>query len=157
MGIPKLTAYMREKGHFRTTVLREVASKLVIDGFGLCYALHCKIKCGDYYEFYHEVKGFFERLKYIGIEETYVVIDGIDYENVKAATNNKRLLRRLKLLQKMECQRERLAGCEAFLPFLAKVVFVDALCENGIKFFVADGEADRDICPFIPSMLACFP
>ncbi len=144
MGIPKLTTYMRENSHFRSVILRDVASELVIDGFGLCYALHRGIKCGDYYEFYDKLIDFFKQLKIIGVK-AYVVIDGIDYENVKAATNKKRLSSRLKLLQKMECQRERVAGCEPFLPFLAKVVFVDALYENGIKFFVADGEADRDI------------
>ncbi len=144
MGIPKLFCYMRENGLFSSVILRDVASKLVIDGFGLCYALHRGIKCGDYYEFYDKVVKFFKQLKIIGVE-AYVVFDGIYCENKDTATDKSRLVRRLELLQKMECQRERLAGSESFLPFLAKVVFVDALRENGINFFVADGEADRDI------------
>ena len=145
MGIPKLTAYMRNYGHFTRVILKKFASKLVIDGFSLCYALHCGIVCGDYKEFYQEIVKFFEGLKCIGVE-AYVVVDGIDYENKKEVSNDRnRLTGRLKLLQRKEYQRDQLVGCESFLPSLAKVVFIDALRENDIKFFVADGEADRDI------------
>ena len=144
MGIPKLTAYMKNNGHFSLVTLRQVASKLVIDGYALCYALHCGIKCGDYYEFYDRIVEFFKQLKSIGVE-AYVVVDGIDYENRKEEEVRNRLNDRLKLLMRMESQRDQLVGSESFLPSLAKVVFVDALRENGIKFFVADGEADRDI------------
>ncbi len=144
MGIPKLTSYMRNNGHFTRVILRQVASKLVIDGYALCYALHCGVKCGDYYEFYDRIVDFFKQLKCIGIE-AYVVVDGIDYENMKEDTSRDRLLERLKFLVEVNSQRDQVKKLERFLPSLAKVVFVDALRENGIKFFVADGEADRDI------------
>ena len=143
MGIPKLTTYMRDNEHFTHVILRQVASKLVIDGSSLCYALHCGIKCGDYYEFYGRIVEFFKQLKCI-IVEAYVVVDGIDYENKKDKSTD-RLLGRLKLFKRKESQHDQLVGCESFVPSLAKVVFIDALRENNVKFFVADGEADRDI------------
>ena len=144
MGIPTLSTYMKENRHFESVVLKKISSKIVIDGFCLCYKLFHGIKCSDYFEFYEKVLDFFAMLKSIGIE-AYVVVDGIDYENEKAATNKKRLERNLKELSRVESRIEKLTNKEVFVPILAKKVFADSVCETGVKFFVADGEADRDV------------
>ncbi len=144
MGIPTLTTYMKENGHIESVILKEMSSKIVIDGFCLCYKLFRGIKCRDYFEFYKKVFDFFGMLKSIGIE-AYVVVDGIDYNNEKAKTNMKRLKRNLEELRRVESRIEMLTNNEIFVPPLAKKVFADSVCEAGVKFFVADGEADRDV------------
>ncbi len=145
MGIRTLTAYMKEMGHFESVTLRKVSSRIVIDGFSLPYKLFCGIGWGDYYEFYEKVVNFFTMLKSIGIE-AYVVVDGIDYENEKAATSDDRVLQRLRMLSRAESQIEQLKKNEMIVPNLAKIVFVDAVRKTiGARFFVADGEADRDV------------
>ncbi len=81
---------MRKYGHFTPVILRQVASKLVIDGSSLCYALHCGIKCGDYFEFYDKIVEFFEGFESIGSGiEVFVVVDGTDYENKKNVSNDR--------------------------------------------------------------------
>ena len=141
MGIRTLTSFVRKEGHFSHVILSKVARKLIIDGIALCYALHwdCEIKYSDYYEFYDEIVEFFKRLKSIGIE-AYVVIDGIDYTDEKAETISGRCLQHLSLIE--ETNTKQYVKFDNVLSSFAAVVFVDALRENGIKFFVADGEAD---------------
>ncbi len=145
MGIPTLTTYvMKENRHIESVILRKISSKIVIDGFCLCYRLFSGISCSDYFEFYEKVVDFFEMLKSLGIE-AYVVVDGIDYENEKASTNEERLERHLKELSRVESRIEKLTNNEVYLPTMAKKVFVDSVRKTGVKFFVADGEADRDV------------
>ncbi|XP_064400537.1 protein asteroid homolog 1-like [Halichondria panicea] len=145
MGIRTLTTYMNEKGHFEFVTLKKVSSRIVIDGFSLSYQLFCGIGWGDYCEFYEKVLDFFTMLKSIGIE-AYVVVDGIDYENEKAATSDDRVLQRLRMLSRAKSQIEQLKKNKMIVPNLAKVVFVDAVRKTiGARFFVADGEADRDV------------
>ena len=141
MGIPKLTAFVNKQYEWKS-VRVQPSSKIVIDGYSLCYPLYYKHHAwqlgGDYREFYETVSNYFQHLKELEIDP-YVVIDGVDYDNVKSVTSKARIE------QKLEVMAGKICKDEYVLPLFAKSVFVDAMRDFGLKFYVADGEADRDI------------
>ena len=146
MGIKKLRAFMIEQVDcFVSVNLKQ--SKVVIDGYCFCYCLHSGIAGSNYYQFYNKVMEYFRMLKSKGLE-MFIVLDGINFENTKHRTKENRCQTRLERLFKVGSQVEKLGPFEPVLPLLAKTVFVDALCdlstERVLKFFVADGKADRE-------------
>ncbi len=66
-------------------------------------------------------------------------MDGIDINQTKVATIRQRIIARNRIIAKLEPKRESVA------PLFLIHVFLDALREMRLKFYVADGEADRDI------------
>ena len=140
MGIPKLTKFVKEHYHWKSLRVQR-GSKIVIDGYSLCYTLyyrHHKWQLGgDYCEFYETVSEYFKSLNQLGIVP-YIVVDGIDYNNKKLSTT------KCRLEQKLEVMAGRKYGI-AVLPLFAKSVFVDALRDLGLNFYVANGEADQDV------------
>ena len=138
MGIPRLTKFIKENYQWKS-VRVQPGSKIVIDGYSLCYPLYYQHHAwqlgGDYREFYETVSNYFQRLKQLKIEP-YIVIDGVDYDNVKLATNRRRFEQRLANIESRK---------ESVLPLFAKSVFVDVLRDFGLNFYVANGEADQDV------------
>ena len=145
MGIPKLAYFMKEKKHFVSINLRHSKRKIVIDGYSLCYRLHSGFVSTEYCEFYSIVVSYFQELAHTGIE-AYVVVDGVDYENRKLGTDIDRCRERIERLARAGSLVELIPPHNRTLPLLAKLVFVDAIRDTkSVKFFVADGEADRDV------------
>ena len=140
MGIPKLTSYIKKTNLFMQ--VRNISS-IVIDGYALCYKLHLEVESGDYCQFYEKVTDFLSGLN--REIEVYVVIDGVDYENRKVETDKRRDAERLQRLRRVDSQVEELSAYDIVISFMAKTVFMDAVRDSLVKFFVADGEADRDV------------
>ncbi|XP_064400547.1 protein asteroid homolog 1-like isoform X1 [Halichondria panicea] len=142
MGIPKLTSYIKKTDLIVQTNIRNMSS-IVIDGYALCYKLHLGVESGDYCQFYEKVTTFLSGLN--REIEVYVVIDGVDYENRKMETDRRRDVQRLQKLWRVDSRVEELSPYEIVISFMAKTVFMDAVCDSSVKYFVADGEADRDV------------
>ncbi len=144
MGIHKLTSFVRKANCSKLLYLTR-GSKIVIDGFGLCYKLHCGILSGDYCQFYDKVVTYLSSLTKDGLE-VYVVIDGVDYDNKKVETDRHRDVKRLHRLWKVNSDLEEISSpFEITISYMAKIVFTDAVRNSGVQYFVADGEADRDV------------
>ena len=122
-------------------------SKLVIDGYSLCYHLYSENHGwqlgGEYQEFYETVTKYFRQLHKMGIVP-YVVIDGINHDNSKYSTFIERCEQKIERIANMKFEGTTTVS-ESVLPLLAKMVFVDAVRDLDLKFFVADGEADQDV------------
>ena len=100
---------------------------------------------GDYREFYDFVKHYFEELEKLKIE-AYVVIDGVDQDHSKEATYRDRCERRIEQMCSFFRQEATCSTQHTIVsPLFTKMVFIDALRDTRVKFFVADGEADSDI------------
>ena len=139
MGIPKLTKFVKE--HCKWNAVHVYGgSKIVIDGYSLCYTLYYQHHewqlGGDYCEFYETVSKFFQYLNQLEIVP-YIVVDGIDYDNRKLSTT------KFRFEQKLEVMARKTSRSESVLPLFAKSVFVDALRDLGLNFYVANGEADQ--------------
>ncbi len=144
MGIPKLTSFIIKKNCWKPFFLGQ-GSRIVIDGFGLCYRLHYGIESGEYCCFYEKVVSYLLSLKKNGVE-VYVVIDGIDYDKKKVKTHRSRNVKCLSRLWEVNSNLERLASpFEITISYMARKVFIDAVRDSTVNYFVADGEADRDI------------
>ncbi len=142
MGVKKLTTFIEDKYRWRYLTLTD--TKLVIDGFALCFTLYFAHHSntwyygGDYHEYYDTVSSFFAKLQQNKIE-AYVVLDGIDIDQTKKATIRKRTLERSKDISRLEIASKNVA------PLHLIQVFLDILQEKHIKFCVADEEADCEI------------
>ncbi len=141
MGILKLKSYIEKTGLIVQTNIRNMSS-IVIDGYALCYKLHLGVESGDYWQFYEKVIAFLSGLN--REIEVYVVIDGVDYENRKMETSRRRDMQRFRRLWHFDPQVKH-SDFEIVISFMAKTVFIDAVCDSSVKYFVADGEADRDV------------
>ena len=141
MGIPNLTSFVKEHYQWKS-VLVQRGRKIVIDGYSLCYTLYSQHHDwqlgGDYSEFYTTVSKYFQDLKKLEIVP-YIVVDGIDYDNHKLSTTKSRLEQRLEVMAGRQSRND------SVLPLFAKSVFVDALRDLGLNFYVANGEADQDV------------
>ncbi len=142
MGVKKLSTFIESHYHWETINL--FGRKLVIDGFALCYYLYFASYSstwyfgGDYHQYYFTVRKFFDDLRHNNID-VYVVMDGIDIEQTKEATTRQRIIATNRIIAKLEPQKKSVA------PLFLVHVFLDILREKQLKFYVADGEADRDI------------
>jgi len=147
MGIPKLTGFISHKFQFKKV---QVQGNLVIDGSSLCYNLyfqHHKWEIGgEYHEFYGTVVDYISGLKSLGIKP-YVVMDGIDFDDSKLPTHNKRCNQKFERIATLQSGRGAMENTVHFsvVPLLAKKVFFDALRASGVDVFVADEEADQSI------------
>ena len=149
MGIPKLTGFILHNFHQWSNVdVRD--GRLVIDGSSLCYNLYFQHyqweMGGEYYEFYEIVLEYCRDLQSLRID-AYIVMDGIDFDDSKRASHEKRCKQKFERMADMQSGRGAQERTVHFslLPLFAKAVFHDAVRDSGLKFFVADGEADQSI------------
>ncbi len=119
--------------------------KIVIEGYALCLSLYFEFFAstwyygGDYHEYYGSVCKFFEQLKNNNIE-AYVVMDGIHTNGTMQERN---------VLQQLDKKNETIAPLpivpKDIAPLFVVHVFLDALREKGIDFFVSDDKVEREI------------
>ena len=154
MGIRRLTQFIEENYNWNKITISD--GKLVIDGNGLCYQLYSEnhhwAYGGEYTEFYETVTKFFWNLRDINVEPI-VLLDGVDIDLTKAATVIERMERR-NIITFRHMHKKRYCLCRTcvngpsllfVIPLFTRMVFVDVLRDLGIKFCVADGEADPDL------------
>ena len=149
MGIPRLTSFINSNYQWEKKDVR--GSKIVIDGYSLCYQLHSKKHGwqmgGDYWEFYERVVEYFEQLRELKID-AHVVLDGIKFNGPCRAFTASPV--RSVYEQRMEVI-ANMPSCEKYpktvTPLFMKTVFVDAVHYLGLKFSVsvADGGADQSV------------
>ena len=143
MGIPRLTKYVNSIPNLWEEVILQ-DTKLVIDGYGLCYYLYehefkFDFRCGGQYgEFYHAVDSFFTALRSKRVE-CFVIFDGTDDpSDKKLETLQERAIQNIQTADALA----KSAGDPKFLlPLLTKVVFLQvlqALRDGGIQFAVCD-------------------
>ncbi len=120
-------------------------TKLVIDGSALCLSLytaffrHTWYYGGDYHEYYNCVRTFFDKLKNSNIE-AYVVMSGIYVHEARNVQNIP-----LHLEEKNKIIADLPITPQNLTPLFVVHVFLDALREKGIKFFVSDCGVAREI------------
>ncbi|XP_064400521.1 protein asteroid homolog 1-like [Halichondria panicea] len=151
MGVPKLKKFVSSSKGWDTI---QVSGKVVIDGNSLCYNLNKQHEWkfgGDYKDFYETVTVYIRELKALGIEP-YIVVDGMDHDDSKYQTyiaRNEDRINRIAISQSRGTTPHNVVR-----PLFTQTVFVDAVRDSKTKFFVADGEADRDIA-LLANSLSC--
>ena len=151
MGIPKLTSFINSNYQWGKKGVR--GSKIVIDGYSLCYQLHSRNHGwqmgGDYWEFYETVVKYFEGLHELKID-AHVVLDGIKFNEPCMAFTASPVRRDYE--QKMKTIASMPSCIKSVTPLFMKTVFVDAVhylskLYLDLKFSVsvADGGADQSV------------
>ncbi|XP_064400546.1 protein asteroid homolog 1-like [Halichondria panicea] len=149
MGVPKLKKFVSSSKGWDTI---QVSGEVVIDGNSLCYNLNKQHEWkfgGDYKEFYETVTVYIRELKALGIEP-YIVVDGMDHDNSKYQTyiaRNEERINGIAISQSLGTAPHNIVR-----PLFIHTVFLDALRDLKTKFFIADGEADRDIASLANSL-----
>ena len=140
MGIPRLTKYVNSIPNLWEEVILQ-DTKLVIDGYGLCYYLYehefkFDFRCGGQYgEFYHAVDSFFTALSSKRVE-CFVIFDGADDpSDKKLETLQKRAIQNI---QRANALAKSADDGQFLLPLLTKDAFLQALRDGGIQFAVCD-------------------
>lgn len=146
MGIPELTSFVEAKRAWYCAPIDSI-KRLVIDGSNLCHKLYYQNGLewtlgGDYPGFYKTVRTFFRKLRQLRIDFD-VIFDGIDCKSEKTATVCKRKEETYEQIRRH--QRGRTVSTHSVLPLLAKLVFMDALQDEDVPFYIVDGEADAEI------------
>ncbi|CAH3015216.1 unnamed protein product [Porites evermanni] len=155
MGIPRLASYVNSFPNlWEEVILPDIYTKLVIDGYGLCYYLYVSngfdFRCGGQYgEFYRAVDSFFTALSSKRVK-CFVIFDGADDPSDK----------KLETLQERAIQNIEAADALAksaddpkfLLPPLTKDVCLQALRDLGIQFAVCDSEADAEVASLAQSL-----
>ena len=141
MGIPGLTKFVNET--FRGWEKYTLKGHLVIDGYGLCHQLYAFEwnRGGEYSQFREAVLKVFSTLLEANVRPI-VIFDGIDYKKQKVATTMKRRQESIKHIHE-NIYNPNQGG--RTLSLLATEVFLFALREINVPFYVADGEADEII------------
>ncbi|XP_028395548.1 protein asteroid homolog 1-like [Dendronephthya gigantea] len=151
MGVRGLTKYVDtlpcgKHGVWEFDELRD--TNLIIDGCGLYYHIyndsnHLNIKYGGQYkQLQDKVKEFIVMLQSNNVVP-YVVIDGImTKDEKKFHTSLKRNQDRVK---QMEDMWGTSSTSDMVIPLLVQIAFVQVLQELGVKYAVADFEADCEI------------
>lgn len=141
MGIPGLTKFVKET--FQGWEKCTLKGHLIIDGYGLCHQLYAFEwnRGGEYSQFREEVLKMFNTLLEANVRPI-VIFDGIDYKKQKVATTMKRRRESIKHIHE-NISNPNQGG--RTLSLLATEVFLFALREINVPFYVADGEADEII------------
>ena len=140
MGIPRLPKYVNSIPNLWEEVILQ-DTKLVIDGYGLCYYLYehefkFDFRCGGQYgEFYHAVDSFFTALSSKRVE-CFVIFDGADDPSDKKLETLQR--RAIQNIQRANALAKSADDRQFLLPLLTKVAFLQALRDGGIQFAVCD-------------------
>ncbi len=141
MSLSKLGYFIKEKYQWRSVNLRQ--STVVIKGDSLCYHLYFNNyrwqNGGNYYEFYSYLVEFFRMLE-AQKTRAYVVMNGAD---TSAVVYKERCSQRLQYVTDIRTSHMNSVR-KSVLPLFAKTVFVDAMRDCRISFFIADGDGDPD-------------
>lgn len=140
MGVKGLSSFV--DNFFTGWVKQPLNGYLVFDGYSLCFTLHDALDWmagGQYPEYYAIVSYFFKKLLSAGVKPV-VVFDGVcEQDKYEVFVHRKQeVINRVHAA--MQGDRASLV-----LPLFAGEVFMTALREIGIPFYVVDGEADATI------------
>ena len=132
MGIKKLSSFVRGcKECWEKIDVR--GSKIVIDGYSLCYTLYPRNHGwqlgGEYREFYETVIKYFKRLRELRIE-AHIVVDGINFKVFEAALRASPVRRVNVYEQRMKkiANMPYINPPKSLTPLFMKIVFIDAAC-----------------------------
>lgn len=124
---------------------------LIIDGYSLCHELYFQsgadnVHGGDYVSFSKFIERFINCL-HLNQIKPFVVFDGIDAEQTKKETHDKRRkenAERVQNLLKGICASSR---ADYYLPYLARLVMIETIFRilGEKNVYVADGDADSII------------
>ena len=124
---------------------------LIIDGYSLCHELYLhsgadNVHGGDYVSFSQYIVRFLNSLLQNQIKP-YVVFDGIDAEQTKKETHDKRRIENAERVQNLLRGTQHSSRADYYLPYLARLVMMEATVRAlGEKnLYVADGDADSII------------
>ncbi|XP_062501108.1 protein asteroid homolog 1-like [Corticium candelabrum] len=137
MGIRGLTSYVSDIPAVWTLCTRLSNTKLIIDGNNLYLHLYRSSKLdmqcgGQYLEYYQLVRVFFSMLQKNELE-AIVVLDGVDEDDLKLATQRRRATENI-----YEVQRSG-----SVPPLFTSDVFCQAVTDSGVEIKMCDFEGDR--------------
>ena len=124
---------------------------LIIDGYSLCHELYLHSRAdnvhgGDYVSFSQYIVKFLNCLLQNQIKP-FVVFDGIDAEQSKKETHNKRRIENAERVQNLLKGIPESSRADYYLPYLARLVMMEAVVRvlGEESLYVADGDADSII------------
>ena len=126
--------------------LIHLSGDLVVDGYALCHELYRPNDGygGDYVTFAKHVSKFLRCLKKNGIKP-YVVFDGVDIDQTKRQTHEKR--RKQNAERAYSLFQGQLHTLIDYLPYLARLAMIETVTNvlGEEQLYVADGDADAYI------------
>ena len=124
---------------------------LIIDGYSLCHELYLhsgadNVHGGDYVSFSQYIVKFLNCLLQNQIKP-FVVFDGIDAEQSKKETHNKRRIENAERVKDLLKGIRESSRADYYLPYLARLVMMEAVVRvlGEESLYVADGDADSII------------
>lgn len=124
---------------------------LIIDGYSLCHELYLHSRAdnvhgGDYVSFSQYIVKFLNCLLQNQIKP-FVVFDGIDAEQSKKETHNKRRIENAERVENLLKGIPESSRADYYLPYLARLVMMEAVVRvlGEENLYVADGDADSII------------
>ena len=124
---------------------------LIVDGYSLCHELYLhsgadNVHGGDYVSFSKYVVRFLNSLLQNQIQP-FVVFDGIDADQSKKGTHDKRRMENAQRVRDLLQGRPASSRGDYYLPYLARLVMVEAVVSvlGEANLYVADGDADSVI------------
>ena len=124
---------------------------LIIDGYSLCHELYLHSRAdnvhgGDYVSFSQYIVKFLNCLLQNQIKP-FVVFDGIDAEQSKKETHNKRRIENAERVKDLLKGIRESSRADYYLPYLARLVMMEAVVRvlGEESLYVADGDADSII------------
>ena len=124
---------------------------LIVDGYSLCHELYRhsgadNVHGGDYVSFSKYIERFLNCLLQNHIKP-FVVFDGIDADQSKKGTHDKRRKENAQRVQDLLKGNPAPSRGEYYLPYLARLVMVEAVVRvlGEENLYVADGDADTVI------------
>ena len=124
---------------------------LIIDGYSLCHELYLhsgadNVHSGDYVSFSKYIVRFLTCLLQNQIKP-YVVFDGIDAEQSKKETHDKRRIENAQRVNNLLKGIPSTSRADYYLPYLARLVMMEAVLRvvGEENLYVADGDADAII------------
>lgn len=124
---------------------------LIIDGYSLCHELYLHSRAdnvhgGDYVSFSQYIVKFLNCLLQNQIKP-FVVFDGIDAEQSKKETHNKRRIENAERVKDLLKGIRESSRADYYLPYLARLVMMEAMVRvlGEESLYVADGDADSII------------
>ena len=144
-----LTTFVEKK--FRGWKKVSVKGPLIVDGYSLCHELYLhsgadNVHGGDYVSFSKYVVRFLNCLLQNQIQP-FVVFDGIDADQSKKETHDKRRIENAQRVQGLLMGKPASSRGDYYLPYLARLVMVEAVTSvlGEPNLYVADGDADSVI------------
>ena len=124
---------------------------MIVDGYSLCHELYLdsgadNVHGGDYVSFSKYIERFLNCLLQNEIKP-YVVFDGIDADQSKKGTHDKRRKDNARRVQDLLKGNTTTSRGDYYLPYLARLVMIEAVVRvlSEECLYVADGDADTVI------------